>query len=151
MYIPVNPSSHFITRLQFLVHLFKCNQLSYFLSAYNIYCRSTSNRFFDTVYLSRIYCAYQSSPPPLTLPTRLQSLVNLYKCIQLPYFLSANNTYCRSIPNRFFDTVYLSLIYYTFRSAPPLTLLPVFNFSVHLFKCSQLPYFLIYPLLSGPY
>ena len=105
--------------LQSLVNLYECNQLPYFLSANDTYYRSISNRFFDTVYLSRIYCTFPSWPPPLTLPTRLQSLVNLYECNQLPYFLSANNTYCLSISNRFFDTVYFSRIYCTFQSWPP--------------------------------
>ena len=124
------------TRLQSLVNLYECNQLPYFLSANNTYYRSISNRFFDTVSLSRIYCTFRSWPPPLTLPMRLQSLVNLYECNQLPYFLSANNTYCLSISKRFFDTVYFSRIYCTFQSWPtPLTLLTRLQSLVNLYKC----------------
>ena len=84
------------TRLQSLVNLYKCIGLPYFLSANNIYYPSFSNRFLDAVYPSRIYYSFQSWPPPLTLPTRLQSLLNLYERIQLRYFLSVNNTYCPS-------------------------------------------------------
>ena len=131
------------TRLQSLVNLYECNQLPYFLSANNTYCLSISNRFFDTVYFSRIYCTFQSWPTPQNLPTRLQSLVNLYKSIPLPYFLSANDRYYRSISNRFFDTVYLSRIYCTFPSwPPPLTLPTRLQSLVNLYECNQLPYFL---------
>ena len=130
-------------RLQSLVNLYKCIQLTYFLSANNTYSLSISNRFFDTVYLSRIYCTFRSWPPPLTLPTRLQSLVNLYECNQLPYFLSANNTYCLSISNRFFDTVYFSRIYCTYRSLPPPLTLPTrLQSLINLYKSIPLPYFL---------
>ena len=130
-------------RLQSLVNLYECNQLPYFLSANNTYCLSISNRFFDTVYFSRTYCTFQSWPTPLTLPTRLQSLINLYKSIPLPYFLSANDTYYRSISNRFFDTVYLSRIYCTFPSwPPPLTLPTRLQSLVNLYEYNLLPYFL---------
>ena len=75
--------------------------------------------FLRKMYLSRIYCTFRSAPPSLTLPTRLQSLINLYKSIPLPYFLSANNTYHRSISNRFFDTVSLSRITVHSGHGPP--------------------------------
>ena len=137
------PSLTLPTRLQSLINLYKSIPLPYFLSANNAYHRSISNRFFDTVYISRIYCTFRSAPPSLTLPTRLQSLVNLYECNPLPYFLSANDTYHRSISNRFYDTVYLSRIYCTFRSwAPPLTLPMRLQTLVNLYECNQLPYFL---------
>ena len=132
-----------LTRLQSLINLYKSIPLPYFLSANNTYCLSISNRFFDTLYFSRIYCTFQAWPTPLSFPTRLQSLINLYKSIPLPYFLSANNTYCLSISNRFFDTLYFSRIYCTFQSWPTtLTLLTRLQSLINLYKSIPLPYFL---------
>ena len=69
--------------------------------------------------------------PSLSLSTRLQSLVNLYKCIWLSYILSANSTYYHSISNCFFYEVYLSRINCTFSTRPP------FNSSYTSAKSSQ--------------
>ena len=110
------------TRLQSLVNLYECNQLPYFLSANNTYCLSISNRFFDTVSLSRIYCTFRSWPPPSNSSYTSTKSSQPLRVNQLPYFLSANNTYCLSISKRFFHTVYFSRIYCTFQSWPtPLT------------------------------
>ena len=83
--------------------------------------------FLRKMYLSRIYSTFRSAPPILHFTTRLQFSVHLFKCNQLSYFLSAYNIYCRSISNRFFDTVYLHRIQYIPVIPPLLTFLPVTN------------------------
>ena len=109
------------TRLQSLLNLYKCIQLRYFLSANNTYCPSFSN-FSLILCIFLVMAVHSEHGPPFTLSTHLQSVVNLYKYIQLPYFLSGNNIYYHSISNCFFDAVYLSHIYCIFSSCPSLTL-----------------------------
>ena len=78
------------TRLQSLLNLYKCIQLRYFLSANNTYCPSFSN-FSLILCIFLVMAVHSEHGPPFTLSTHLQSVVNLYKYIQLPYFLSGNN------------------------------------------------------------
>ena len=80
--------------------------------------------------------------PPFTLSTRLQSLLNLYKYIQLPYFLSGNNIYCPSLTNRFFQQCIFLIFTVHSDHGPSFTLSTRLQSLVNLYKCFQLRYIL---------